>query len=117
LNRSSGGGSRNLVTVTEIRWEDNEDGRLIRLEGELDHVGCAQIANNFRTAATEAEKNVVVDLGGVRFVASHGLRMLIQLHKLLKAEGRALRVRGLCPQVRRVFETTGLFQAMPELEG
>ena len=102
--------------MDKLSWQDRDGGRWLILEGELDHVACAQLEDDFRTAAFDAAGLVIADMGGVSFVASHGLRMLLQVHKKLKDDGRQLRVAHMRPHVRQVLETTGLLQVIPEMK-
>ena len=100
--------------MTELKWEDRDEGRWIHLEGELDHDGCAELSTPFVEATSSGPDTIVVDMAAVTFCASQGLRMLLQAHQNLKNDGRTLHVHGLRPHVRKVFETTGLFHAIPE---
>lgn len=100
-----------------LSWEDRAKTRWIKLSGELDHDGYEAFGEDFRRVAKEAPEGVVVDLTGVTFVASQGLRLLLQAQQELRKQGRGLHVHGLKPNVRRVFETTGLFTAIPEHKG
>ncbi|MHC4137566.1 MAG: STAS domain-containing protein [Planctomycetota bacterium] len=100
--------------MTSTRWEDGEKERLIRLEGELDHDGCEEVDAAFREATADVSKNVVVDMSEVTFVSSQGIWMMLQAHARLKDEGRVLQVRGMRPHIFKVFETVGVFRAVPE---
>lgn len=97
-----------------MRWEDQQEGRHLFLDGELDHEGCDAIAAPFRAALTEAKGTVVVNLHKVSFVSSKGIWLLLESRAKLKREGRKLLVRGLNPHVRKTFETVGVFKAAPE---
>ncbi|MHC4939891.1 MAG: STAS domain-containing protein [Planctomycetota bacterium] len=99
-----------------ITWEDRPNARWIILTGELDHEGCALVHDEFQKVAEEAASPVVVDLAGVPFVASNGLRLLLETHHQLRDAGRRLLVHNLQPSVRKVFRTTGIFDAIPEFE-
>ena len=100
--------------MTSTRWEDGEKERLIRLEGELDHDGCEEVDAAFREATANGPQDVVVDMSDVTFVSSQGIWMMLQAHARLKDEGRVLQVRGMRPHISRVFETVGVFRAVPE---
>jgi anti-anti-sigma factor len=102
--------------MTGIEWEDRDEERWIRLEGELDHIGTEGLAERLIETADACSGPVVLDFGRVTFVGSPGLRVLLQTHHELKRNGRRLRVFGLRPGVRRVFATTGIFDAIPEIE-
>ncbi len=99
-----------------MTWEDRPEGRWIRLDGELDHDGCRELWEEFRRVAEQSPIAVIVDLEGVPFVASNGLRMLLEAHHELRDGGRSLMVSNLQPSVRKVFLTTGIFDAIPEMD-
>jgi anti-anti-sigma factor len=99
-----------------ITWEDRPEARWITLTGELDHEGCRQMQEEFQRIAGGCADSVVVDLGQVPFVASNGLRLLLETQHQLRDAGRRLMVHNLHPSVRTVFRTTGVFEAIPEFE-
>ena len=100
-----------------MNWEDRSDTRWIVLTGDLDHVGCSNVHQELKQVATSSSSSVVVDLEAVPFIASNGLRMLLEIHHDLRSAGHTLQVRNLQPSVRSVFQTTGIFDAIPEFEG
>jgi anti-anti-sigma factor len=100
--------------VDSLLWRDTPEGRWIRLKGQLDFDGCAAIRAEFESAAHGAPKDVIVDMGEVTFLSSHGIRLLLMACHQLRSAGRQLRVSGLTPPIRKVFDTTGLFEAIGE---
>ncbi len=104
------------MPIASMDWEDRDDQRWIRLEGELDHEGCSAVADRFQRAASGGPETVVVDLNGVTFVASDGLRLLLETRKHLQDEGRRILVAGLREPARGVFETVGILGAIPEID-
>ena len=104
------------MPIASMDWEDREDQRWIRLEGELDHEGCSAVGDRFRRAASEGPETVVVDLEGVTFVTSDGLRLLLETRKHLRDSGRRILVAGLHEPARGVFETVGILGAIPEID-
>ena len=88
----------------------------IRTEGEhatLTVGGEVDIAtvDSFRQALLDAQRSrrVVVDLSGVTFMDSAGVNALIGAYHRVSADDE-LRLVGLRPNVRRVFEITGLLE-------
>ena len=100
-----------------MTWEDWSDAWWIHIRGDLDHDGCRAMHAEFRRVADEGALPVIVDLAEVPFVASNGLRMLLETHHNLRDRGRHLMVSNLQEPVRKVFTTTGIFDAIPELDG
>jgi anti-sigma B factor antagonist/stage II sporulation protein AA (anti-sigma F factor antagonist) len=80
---------------------------LLSPAGRIDHA----TAEPFREAllarlAAAGSDPVVLDLGGVEYMASAGLRALMLAAKQAKAQGAPLVVAALQPVVREVFEIT-----------
>jgi stage II sporulation protein AA (anti-sigma F factor antagonist) len=53
------------------------------------------------------ERRLVIDLGGVAYISSAGLRVLLLVAKRLKPPAGALVLCGLGPSVRTVLELAG----------
>jgi anti-anti-sigma factor len=93
-----------------IGWEDHEGARWIQLEGEIDHNGVEAIRTGFQDAVQKSEGDVVVVMSGVTFMASVGLRLLLEARETLLERGQAVRLTGLRPNVRRLLEETNLLK-------
>lgn len=77
------------------------------LSGRLDAVAAQELEPKVRALVEGGVRRVVVDLAGLEFVASSGLRVFLALAKLVKrAEGRVAFCR-LQPPVREVFDISG----------
>ena len=64
-------------------------------------------ARRLEEAITPLEGAVVIDLSGVAFVASSGLRVLLKQAQRLKGQGGELRVCGADKTVAEVFVMSG----------
>lgn len=85
--------------------ESNGDGTVVRLVGELDVADAERV----RGVLCEcAGPTVVVDLGGLTFLDSAGLRALLQAREAHLDAGHRLVLHGAHPTVRRVFGIAGL---------
>jgi anti-anti-sigma factor len=84
-------------------------------EGRLDTATAPEV--EARLLALLARSGVLVDMAGVRFVSSAGLRLLLKAAKTAKATGRAFAVCGLQPPVREVFEVSGFDRIMRAFAG
>ena len=82
---------------------------VLEIKGRLDHAG-AEIFQKKAVALIEAgERSIVVDFGGIAFVASLGIRaLIIPFQEMSKAGGRIALI-NLGPQVNQLFEVAGLF--------
>lgn len=91
----------------DIGSELQGDFRVLRLNGRLDTETSAdfELAAHDLTAA--GERRFVVDLSGISYVSSAGLRVLLALAKQMSSGGGELRLSGLAPSVRQVFDLSG----------
>lgn len=91
------------------------DGGLTRisLQGRLDAQGTDSIVLRFSAAAATAPCRVVVDLSGVSFIASLGMRLLISSARNAKAKGGVMVLYGATDLVQDVLEQMAIDQIMP----
>jgi len=77
------------VTVSAIgfRHVQGESHEIIEVRGELDLTNAETLAEALAGTSTRA---VIVDLGGLGFVDSTGMRAIDQAHRRLAAAGRTL---------------------------
>lgn len=85
----------------------------IRLDGRLDAPGADRIDLRFTTAAASGLHHTIVDLSGVSFVASMGLRLLISTARALHLKGGRMVLFGAQDLVRDVLEQSAIDQIIP----
>jgi anti-sigma B factor antagonist len=90
------------------------DGPTVRviLQGELDLAGAQQMEERMVAIDEEGPARVVIDLGGLAFIDSTGLRLLLQADTRARARGYELFLRPGAPAVQRVFEVTGALDVL-----
>jgi anti-sigma B factor antagonist len=71
--------------------EHDPDARVVTVVGEIDALVAPELADVLTAQLVEAPV-VVVDLGGVRFLGSAGLAILVEANSLAEREGRQLRL-------------------------
>ncbi len=76
----------------------------LRASGEID----AHTAPKLASAIDEAAPTVRLDLSGVDFVDSSGLRVLIDAHQRMADQGGGLTIAAPSPAVTRLFEISGV---------
>jgi len=92
----------------EINKKKLDNGGIsLEIKGKLTAVeeGSFQEAVNGAIAETN---NLTLDLEGVHYVSSSGLRTLVSAKKQIDAKGGVLSLINVCKDVRDVFEITGL---------
>jgi anti-anti-sigma factor len=91
----------------DVRRVDHPLGVVLTLAGELD-LATAPVLQERLDAAMRAKATVVIDLSGLRFIDSSGLRLLVQAEQqLCDSGGQLVLVRG-ARAVHRLFELTRL---------
>jgi anti-anti-sigma factor len=81
----------------------------LRLVGELDLSSAPMLDDALRhVCAANLAAVVVLDLGGITFMDSSGLRSIMTAKDVCASAGVELRVLPGQPQVQRLFEITGL---------
>ena len=81
---------------------------VLTVEGEIDVESSPELGAALDDV--EADRHVVLDLGGVAFMDSSGLKVLIGQTVRRGEAGGSLYVRNPSPAVRRVVDVTGLDQ-------
>jgi anti-anti-sigma factor len=82
------------------------------LDGRLDITGAGVIDLQFNAIAG-SHKAVVVDLAGVSFLASIGIRTLLLGAKAVQRRGGCFILLNPIEEVERVLEVTGVIDLMP----
>ena len=80
----------------------------IRLVGRLDANWCTHVANALAAAVREGEHRIDLDMAGVGYVSSAGLRVLLSFYKQLRAINGVFSVIHASPAVLSVLDLAGL---------
>ena len=81
---------------------------MLALVGELDAVSAPELAQRLEQVLAQPDARVMVDLGGLRFVDSAGVSVLIKAKQDFEANGRTLVLGRPTEQLERVFALVGL---------
>lgn len=85
----------------------------VRLTGRIDAEGAGRIDVPFTANVAAVGRNAVVDLAGVSFIASMGIRLLISAARGLSLKGSKLVLFGAPPLVQNVLEQAAIDQIIP----
>jgi anti-anti-sigma factor len=100
------------TTLTLAEDPGSGDERVIRLSGELD-IDSAPDLERALLRSRPAGQRVVVDLSELEFMDSTGLRVLLRA-RVAADEGRwQIYLRAVPPTIRRLFDMTGVQDALP----
>ncbi len=84
----------------------------VLLTGRIDMVGANTIDKPMREIGARSSA-VIIDLSGVEFMASLGLRSLVICAKAVMAKGGAIILLAPTPQVEEVLVTSGINDLIP----
>jgi anti-sigma B factor antagonist len=96
--------------VTHFSVDSGSDGAMVRvvLEGELDLASVMVFEDALQRVEADHPEAILIDLSGLTFMDSSGLRALVMADERARAGKRRLAIVPGPPQVRRVFEITQL---------
>ncbi|HEX7065520.1 MAG TPA: STAS domain-containing protein [Bacillales bacterium] len=80
----------------------------LTVSGEIDAYTAPQLREELLPLTEEKEATVSADLSGVQYMDSTGLGIFVAALKSSKKHGSHLKVKGVTPRVRRLFDITGL---------
>ena len=90
------------TTVQEL------DGRLVAiLAGELDTASAAETEAALKPLFESVGKDLVLDCTDLQYIASSGIRILVNLLKTAKANGDRVVLKNVNEVIRDVLELTG----------
>ena len=92
--------------MLDIHDTDSAGVRVLQLKGRLDTNTSTQFDRHC-SERVGLEDRVAIDLAGVDYVSSAGLRVFLMLAKKLQKGGGKLVLCGLAPAVREVFDIAG----------
>jgi len=95
-----------------VTSEDQGPISRIALTGRLDIMGAEKIALPLATLAG-SKQNLIVDMSGVSFIASIGIRHLVSAAKTLSRRGGRLVLLNPNDMVTEVLTTSGLATLLP----
>lgn len=104
------------MTLLELSTESNDATVRIALQGELDIATAGQVERELDRVERETPDTVVLDLRGLTFMDSTGLRIVVAADARAREQSRRLVVvRGPEP-VQRIFRMTRLDERLEMVE-
>ena len=88
-----------------IEIKKNNQETVIEIVGRLDTITAPALDKTIAEDLGDT-KNLVLDLKGVEYISSAGLRVLLTAQKKMQKIG-SMKVTGVCEQVMEVLEMTG----------
>src|SRR3954453_13019474 len=105
-------------TGSQLRIASELDGgtSYMRLEGEFDLACKETFRQRLLEVTADRPAGVIVDLSGLEFMDSSGLRMVVDAEALCRESGIDYGVIAGTGQARRVFDLTGMDDILPVLD-
>lgn len=94
----------------KITKELNGTTLTMRVSGRLDASNAQELTNQLN-ASLSGVKELIFDFGGMQYVASAGLRVLLTAQKRMNKQGK-MKIRNVDDSVMEVFEMTGFADLM-----
>ena len=88
-----------------IEIKKNQEETIIKIVGRLDTVTAPALDKTINEDISDTQ-NLVLDVKGMEYISSAGLRVLLGAQKKMQKNG-SMKVVGVCEEVMEVFEMTG----------
>lgn len=99
----------------EVKIREEGPETVIELGGRLDTNSSPEFEKALEPVLTGNALKVKMDCSRLQYISSSGLRLFLMLQKKMAAKKGSLRLCGLSPAIREVFNVTG-FSAIFRLE-
>lgn len=93
------------VVTMEINSDRNGEKLTIAIEGRLDTNTAPELDNAIKNDIADI-KDLTLDLSGLEYVSSAGLRVILATQKIMNSQGKMV-VTNVQDMVMEVFEATG----------
>ena len=88
-----------------IEIKKNAEETVVEVVGRLDTTTAPALDKTINEDIGET-KNLILDLKGLEYISSAGLRVLLSAQKKMKQKGSMI-VKNVCAEIMEVFEITG----------
>ena len=104
-----------LFEVGKLRVGSEREGvvHTISLSGELDLATAPDAERELRRVEATDALSIILDLSGLRFIDSTGIRLVLSAHARSRADSQRLALRRGPAAVQRVFELCGILDELP----
>ena len=97
----------------ELSVKNEDKGTLVSVTGRMDAVSSPEFEKELARLIDEGNINFVVDLAGLDYISSSGLRSILVTAKKLKAKNGQILLASLQAVVKEVFEISGFSAIIP----
>jgi anti-anti-sigma factor len=97
-------------TTAPVRYRDGT--AVVDLPARIDASAEGALNEAYATAAGRGSKTVLLNFGGVEFLSSTGIALVVGILARARKEGRTITASGLSDHYREIFEITRLADFM-----
>ena len=91
---------------------------VVQVTGELDHHTAPEFIRLVESKLKDAEITVLeLDCKGLSFMDSSGIGAMLGRSKTMKRKNGKMRIKNLRPNVKKIFEMSGLFSVIEYVKG
>lgn len=91
----------------ELSVESHPQGVLVRIQGDIDTLTAPELQSCLNSSLNEGAQLFVIDLEGVRYISSMGLRVFLSHLKRVKASSGSMVIASPGKLVSEVFRMSG----------
>jgi len=91
----------------ETKIEQLEERTIVTLIGSLDTAAAIEAEGNLKPITEGEGKDIVFECEKLEYIASSGLRILLDVLKKTKAKGKTVTLRNVNEDILNVFKITG----------
>ena len=92
-----------------ITVNSRDSGLTIALSGEIDHHGAGRLREVIDDSVRRTcPRLLILDFGGVEFMDSSGIGIVLGRYRLMQDMGGRLALRSLPPHIRKVMQVAGI---------
>ncbi len=100
-----------------LEFEVNNKSLIVGINSEVDHHSSIVLREKIdKEIEKKSTKNLIFDFKNVGFMDSSGVGLIIGRYKIVEKLGGKVGVINMAPQLRRIFEISGLFKIVLEYD-
>lgn len=97
----------NKEMIVDLKEEQRGDVLILRIRGRLDAISAPAAEKKIFESIDKSEYKILIDMSGVNYLSSAGMRMLLSTSKRLRALSGKLYLSGLTVSVLDVLRMSG----------
>lgn len=101
----------------QVKFNNRGTTLIVSITGELDHHSAEYIRSKIDSEIIKSTtKNIIFDFAKVNFMDSSGIGVIMGRFKNVQQLNGKAAIINLSPQVKRIFEMSGLLKIIPEYD-